>query len=376
MKNKKLSLIIIIIALLIKFSLFTFASIHNPQAKFQSDSYGYLNTGMMLALHGAFAQDNNGVLKYELFRTPGYPLFLGLLHGILKIPLDGVILVQVLLTILAAFVTYKVAFEIDHKIAFLGAAIVLFSLPITIFSLMLLTESLYLLLISLFMLAFIHYLKNRETKLILLSAILLAAATYVRPISYYLGGALAAFIVYVNVPDKLKKAILHATLFLAVTYGLLGIWQLRNYIHFHQNTFASIIQENCKVSGIFHSYSTNKDPLTQGWPPIPYYVNVTWRCFLSLMTRPGSFKYLHFPILTIAGKVIGYPWVVFWMTGFLIGLTKIRRNIYYQFILCVILYFVFTTIGGEMWYSGERYRVPIMPFIAIISAAGWANRMA
>ena len=134
MKNKKPSPIVIIIALLIKFSLFTFASIHNPRAKFQYDSYGYLNTGMMLTSHGVFAQDNNGVLKYELFRTPGYPLFLGLLHGTLKIPLDGVILVQVLLTILAAFVTYKAAFEIDNKIAFLGAAIVLFSLPVTIFS--------------------------------------------------------------------------------------------------------------------------------------------------------------------------------------------------------------------------------------------------
>ncbi len=374
MKNKKLALIIIIIALLIKFSLFTFVSMHNPEAKFQADSYGYLNTGMMLASHGVFAQDNNGVLKYELFRTPGYPLFLGLLHGTLKIPLNGIILAQVLLTILAAFVTYKAAFEIDNKIAFLGAAIVLFSLPITVFSLMLLTESLYLFLISLFMLAFIRYLKNRKTKLIVLSGVLLAAATYVRPISYYLGGGLAVFVFYVNIPDKFKKAILHAILFLAVTYGLLGIWQLRNYIHFHQNTFASIIQENYKAFGIFHSYLTNKDPLTRGWPPIPYYVNVTWRCFLSLMTRPGSLKYLHFPVLTVAGKVIGYPWVVFWMTGFLLGLTKIRRNVYYQFILCVILYFVFITIAGQMWCSGERYRVPIMPFIAIISAAGWAKR--
>jgi len=371
MSKNKLFLSIVIIAVLIKIFFFAFVTANVPNAKFENDSYDYLNTGMMLASRGVFAQDNNGVLKYELNRTPGYPFFLGLLHGTLKIPLNGIILVQVLLTILAAFVTYKAAFEIDNKITFLAAAIVLFSIPVTVFSLMIMTESLYLFLISLFMLAFIRYLKNRKTKLLVLSAILLATATYVRPISYYLGGALAIFIVYVNIPNKFKKAILHAILFLAVAYGLLGVWQLRNYIHFHQNTFSSIIQSNYKTNGIFHSYLTNKDPLTQGWPLIPYYVNVSWRCFLSLITRPGSFKYLHFPALTIAGKVIGYPWVVFWMSGFLIGLTQIRRNVYYQFILCVILYFVFITIAGDMWCSGERFRVPIVPFIAIISAAGW-----
>jgi uncharacterized membrane protein YkvA (DUF1232 family) len=45
--------------------------------------------------------------------------------------------------------------------------------------------------------------------------------------------------------------------------------------------------------------------------------------------------------------------------------------VYYQFIFSIILYFVFITIAGDMWYSGERFRVPIVPFIAIISAAGW-----
>ena len=114
-------------------------SVFYPQGKFQADSLDYVNTGMMLVSHGVFAQDDNGALRYESRRTPGYSLFLGVLHTIMKIPLGGVILTQVVLTILAAFITYKTALEIDNKIALLSGTIVLYSPPITIFSLQILS---------------------------------------------------------------------------------------------------------------------------------------------------------------------------------------------------------------------------------------------
>lgn len=369
--NKKYFLAIIIMGVAVKFLLFAFTAIYAPQSKFQNDSSDYLNTAMTLVKHGVFAKDNDGVLRFESFRTPGYSLFLAFLHGIMKIPLDGVILMQLLLTILAAFITYRAAFEIDKKIAFLSGVIVLYCLPITVFSLQILTETLYLCFMSLFMLAFIRYLKGRETKSVILSAAILALATYVRPISYYLCAATAVFIVYANIRDGFRKAIFHAVIFLAVAYGLLGIWQIRNYIHFQQFIFTSITEMNYRGNSIFHSYATNKDPFSQGLAPIPYYINVTWRCFLSLMTRPGTLKYFHCHPLTIAGKVFAYPFVIFWCAGFLIGLTKIKRNVYHQFILFTILYFIFATIAFLMWSSSERYRVPVMPFIAVISAAGW-----
>lgn len=162
LKNKKLIIILIVIALLIKLSLFLFMVISIPEAKFQPDSTDYLNTASVLSSHGAFALNDNGVLKYELFRTPGYPFFLSALHYILRIPLTGVSFLQLLLTILVAFITYKAAFEINSKIALLSAIIVLFSPPITIYSLQILADTLYLTLISLFMLAFILYLKNKK----------------------------------------------------------------------------------------------------------------------------------------------------------------------------------------------------------------------
>lgn len=171
-KNTKLILIITIIAFCIKFSLFAYMLIFSPGAKFQPDSTDYINTGIMLVSQGVFAQDNSGTPVYELRRTPGYPLFLGILHGIMRIPFEGVIFLQLLLTMLAAFITYKTALEIDKRIAFLSGAIVLFDLPTAMFSLQILTEALFLLLISLFMFVFVRYLRNRKVKLVILSAIL------------------------------------------------------------------------------------------------------------------------------------------------------------------------------------------------------------
>jgi hypothetical protein len=89
------------------------------------------------------------------------------------------------------------------------------------------------------------------------------------------------------------------------------------------------------------------------------------------MTRPGTLKYLHCYPLAVAGKIFGYPFMVFWWIGFLVGLLKLKSNIFYQFIFLVIAYFVFLTIAVIASSCGERYLVPMVPLIAIISAAGW-----
>jgi hypothetical protein len=323
---------------------------------------------------GTFAtRETDGTLTPNFFIAPGYPLFLGVLHRLLNIPLSGVILIQVLLTIITAFITYKAAIEIEHRLGLLSLVIILFSPTINIFSLLILTESLFLFFITLFMFYFIKYLKSGKIKFVILAAFMLTISVYVRPGPYLLGIAIAVFIIYANVTGNIRTGILHAFIFLTVAYSLLGLWQIRNYLIFGKATFSSIISMDSINRGLFHSYSRNHDPFTRGMSPIIYYINVTWRCFLSLMTRPGSFKYLNSPSLNVIAKVIGYLWMIFWITGFILGLTKIKRNIYYQFLLLLILCFASVTIIVEMWNVGGRYRVPMMPFISIISAYGWSS---
>ncbi|MFH1191325.1 MAG: glycosyltransferase family 39 protein [Candidatus Omnitrophota bacterium] len=369
-KNNRVILYTIIFALFIKLFLFVFTITFYPPGKFQADSSDYINTGKMIVAQGAFAQNNNGALAFESRRTPGYPLFLGVLIGILKIPLVGIIFLQMLLTIATAFITYQAALEIDGKIAFLSGLIVLYSPITTINSLQILTETLYLFLLCVFMFLFIRYLKTKSVKLGICSAVLLALATYVRPVSYYLPVAVAIFIIFANIADRFWRAILHALIFLFIAYLLLGIWQVRNYQHFHQYIFTHF-QNIISYHSPWHRYIKEYNPFNKGLATIPFYIDLIGRSFISLMTEPGSLKYFNCRALTIAGKIFGYAFVIFWWAGFLIGLTKIKKNIYYQFSFFIISYFILVTIATAGLSSSERYRAPIVPFIAIISAAGW-----
>ncbi len=376
--NKKYLIAIIGAALLIKAFLLYYSVVHVPQARLVRDSYQYLDTGRTIVSEGVFASHGaDGQLEPNFFIAPGYPFFLGVLHWLWGIPLAGVISIQVFLTVLAALITYKTAVEIDPRLGFLALAIFLYSPAITMFSLLILTESLFLLFITSAMFCFIKYLKTGRMKFLVFTGLTFAAAVYVRPGPYFLGIVMAAFVIYANVTHKMKTAVFHAFILLAVIYGLLGLWQIRNYLVFHKAVFSSIISMDVVTGGAFegliHSYSRNRDPFTQGAPPALYYINVTWRCALSLFTRPGTFKYLHCPLLAVIGKIFSYIVMAFWMGGFLYGVTKIRRNVYCQFLLLIVVCFACGTIIVEMWNVGERYRVPMMPFIAIIAAYGWTS---
>lgn len=371
LKSKRYFLYAVIAAIIIKLFLFVFAEIRAPDGKIQPDSPDYLETAAMMASNGVFAvKGENGGFKYEILRTPGYPLFLAIFHNKMGIPLGGIVFLQIILAIIAAWITYRTAAILNPKVAFLSAVIILYAPPITIFSQMILTEALFLFLISIFMLEFTLYLKYREIKMVISAALLLAAATYVRPITYYLGAAMAIFMIYANIREDRKKGLFHALIFLVVVYSLLGIWEARNYARCGEGVFSGISLTNAGV-GLIGSYARNTDPATQGMAPVPYYLNVTFRCLMSIMTRPGTLKYFHSDILTALGKILAYPWMIFWLTGFIAGIAATKRNIYLRSYLFITLYFLTASIINIMWLVSERFRVPIMPFIAIISAYGW-----
>jgi len=371
--NRKKLVRIVSVAIIIKLVLFAVAFFYAPESKFMPDTDSYLKPGLSIISHGSFSERlEDGSQKPVLFRTPGYPLFLGFLNGLLKIPLAGVIFLQIVLTVIAAFITYKTANLIDRKIALLSMLILLFDPPVSVFSLMLLSETLFLFSLSVFMLFFVKYLKTGKLNSLIYCSLAITVAAYIRPIGYYLGPAVAVFIIYFNVTGKFyKKALFHALILLAIVHLSLGAWQLRNHKLFNKPTFCSVIDEQLETRNLFKSYATNRDPHTQDMNPLPYYINVTFRSWLSLMTRPGSLKLFKSDPIFFVGNVFLYPWMLFWLTGFIFGVIRIRNNLYYQGILTVILYFTATSIIAALWVVGERFRVPMMPFIAIISAYGW-----
>jgi hypothetical protein len=204
-----------------------------------------------------------------------------------------------------------------------------------------------------------------------MSALILAVATYVRPVSCYLGFAVFFFILYANIGKVFWKYLKHAVIFIVIVYSIIGLWQVRNYVRLHDFSFCSAGGHDLKYMGLFKSYARDTDPYTKGMAPLPYYINVSFRSLMSVMTKPGTFKYFGSDMLTVAGKILGYPWMAFWLTGFIIGVIRMKQNICIQFMLFTAFYFIAASIGAQMWIMGDKLRVSIMPFIAIISAYGW-----
>jgi hypothetical protein len=91
-----------------KILLWSYATAFVPQSQFQPDTELYLNTGKTLALTGVFGEEvSPGKFRYEMFRTPGYSLFLGVLHSRFNIPLPGIVLIQVAMTLVMGLIIYK-----------------------------------------------------------------------------------------------------------------------------------------------------------------------------------------------------------------------------------------------------------------------------
>ena len=215
---------------------------------------------------------------------------------------------------------------------------------------------------------FMRYLKEGKVKFLVFSAVLAAAATYVRPVNYFLGAGMGFFLLYLFIRTKQKKLILPAFIFLIVVYSLIGIWHVRNYRVAGRNTFTTWTDFGSTYRKF---YARKDDVITRGLPPIPYYLNAVSRCVVSLMTEPGTLKDFNRGTLKRIEKILGYLWVAFWMVGFLVSIFRMRNNLYLQFLLYIIGFFVCVSIAGILFAVGYRLRVPMVACLAVLSAHGW-----
>jgi hypothetical protein len=203
------------------------------------DTSGYLLSGRYLLFHGSFvAQDGQPYLS----RTPGYPLFLALIS--LPGP-EFAVLVQVILSALTVVLVWRLArgiFE-DDRIALLSAWIFAIE-PISIFnSILLMSETLFLVLFLLSLERLVQFLRGHRLLVLAEAGIFLAAATFVRPVTYYLPIplALSLSLVLPGVPALRWKA--PAVLLLTVLPWL-AAWQIRNWVETGFSSFTSVGVEN------------------------------------------------------------------------------------------------------------------------------------
>lgn len=203
-----------------------------------SDTASYLEPGRNLLLHGRFVAD--GVP--DLVRTPGYPLFLAF-TSLAGLPAAAV--ANLILSVFSVLLVWKLGRTVfaDDRIA-LGAAWIFALEPVSFtYSCVLMSESLFLVLLLLSMERLAEFLRERRLPLLVAAGLWLAAATFVRPVTYYLPVALALglYVVLVRVSGLRWKA--PAVLLISVLPWI-AAWQVRNWVETGYDGFSSISEIN------------------------------------------------------------------------------------------------------------------------------------
>ena len=229
----------VIAAAVVRFALLAVTLVRNGISPLLNpDTSTYLEPGRNLLLHGRFVADG----APDLLRTPGYSLFLAI-TSLAGLPAAAV--VNVILSVISVILVWRLGRTVfaDARIA-LGAAWIFAFEPIsTINSVVLLSDTLFLALLLLSLERLAAFLRERRLRVLAVAGLWLAAATFVRPVTYYLPVALAVglFIVLARAPGLRWKA--PAVLLISVLPWL-AAWQIRNWIETGYSGFSSAAEIN------------------------------------------------------------------------------------------------------------------------------------
>ena len=147
------------------------------------DTPTYVAPAESLLAHGTFAV--RGVA--EIYRTPGYPLFLtaGLWAGHVELV---TVALQMVLSLASILLVYHLAWKLTgNSTAALAASGLAALEPLSIvYTSYVMPETLFTFLLLASLSLLLHYLRTASALALFAAALLLAAATFVRPITYYL----------------------------------------------------------------------------------------------------------------------------------------------------------------------------------------------
>ena len=206
----------------------------------QGDTASYLEPGRNLIKHGKYLI---GGLP-EIDRTPGYPLFT-MLSGMAFDSVLLTVLIQIAVSMLSLVLVWKITERIfPDRDAGRAAAWLYAAEPISVlYSVRLLPETLFVLLILATVERLLSFYESGRLSSLSVSGLLLAAATYVRPVSYYLVIPLAVALAVTAPRNKGFKWKAPAILLLSVVPWL-ALWQLRNKVETGYSGFSSIVEQN------------------------------------------------------------------------------------------------------------------------------------
>jgi 4-amino-4-deoxy-L-arabinose transferase-like glycosyltransferase len=374
------------------------------------DAPSYLAPARSLVDHARF--DSTNADRPEFLRTPGYPLFVAAIYRVFGERNTAVLLVQVLLSAVTVFLVYLLAARMWSPNVGLVAALFTAVEPLqSATTATLLTETLAaFLLVVVAAIGYVVFTADRPRWWQWAGlGLALTAATFVRPVTYYLPLFVVALLVARCVRRRNWHGITTATAaFLVPIVVLCGAWMVRNHDQAGSWRFSGVEGKNMyiyRAAGIVArdsniSLSEAEKQLRAELGPIgterqgPYY---------DRMFRKGLSIVVHHPLAAAADGVQGLGSELFgvrakffdyldlrppdWLAlaalalllafyaacGYGIAVVlRARRNVAaHVFVIGIVLYNLLASAGPEAFGGrGERFRAPIMPILILYAAFG------
>ena len=219
-------------------------SLEHQEEYLMNDTHSYHSTALAWIQTGTFSLSIEHLEIPETIRTPGYPLFLGLIYKILGKNYKAVVLVQILLSILSIYFIYLIGTMVHKESTGFIMALVFSFDPVTIsMNYRIMTETLFLFFLVLYIFLGILWLNNSMSKIIpLITGTILGLLTLVRPITYYLIPifVLAVISRYLLIKEPFRNCFYQILMFIIPVSILIGGWQYRNAIYAHNSSLSQI----------------------------------------------------------------------------------------------------------------------------------------
>ncbi len=208
---------------------------------YSPDTFTYLRPAEELLLNGRFY--SNGVP--EIFRTPGYPVFLipGILVGHVEIV---TIVMQIALSCMTAYFVFKISLLLfkNTRVALISAFLCAIEPVSALYASKLLSETLFAFLSTLSVYCLIQYFRTNSIGTLLFSSALISFSTYVRPAGYFFPFVVLAVLLFRSFRKKKIILLTHAFGFLLCSLLIIGLWHIRNIKEAGFSGFSSVADYN------------------------------------------------------------------------------------------------------------------------------------
>jgi 4-amino-4-deoxy-L-arabinose transferase-like glycosyltransferase len=199
--------------------------INGPSGVLGPDTSSY-TAGAKSLLHGSFLNTDG---EPEIYRTPGYPIFL--MPAVAGRQFGAVAIFEnMLLALFCAWLIYQIASDIlpGSQAAWWAVIFYCFEFSSLLYSVKALSETLFCTQFVLFVWLLLRFFARPTFSRLILCALALGWATYTRPVGVYFGLFLSPLLLFLPRNLPLRQRTLRALVF-PVTLGLcLGPWILRN----------------------------------------------------------------------------------------------------------------------------------------------------